>query len=281
MLYVPLQLLPRYLDVPLRATIRLHRPVAISQLILQPLFDNGFTILDMDELDLGALSSGELRAAECRKNTPNGHMNGNDRPHHRKPVRILREGHSLVMSCKSDGQSLPFRIIMLEPVAQGYLSPDTRVILSTTPYDSDSDHEDDDAQGSIYGESSQGKTHLSMADFDPDTFLSSSLALALHSSSANGETQGDMEQSVSSTSGSITPRPPGAAMRATSPPARPLDLEDVDVSEADTGGTRFGAVVANGNAGTYSDVCWVSVGGLGRAGIFEGDWVSYIRLTEL
>lgn len=39
---------------------------------------------------------------------------------------------------------------------------------------------------------------------------------------------------------------------------------------------RFIPVVAEGKAvdGGGDDVCWMGVGGLGRAGIFEGDWVS-------
>lgn len=39
---------------------------------------------------------------------------------------------------------------------------------------------------------------------------------------------------------------------------------------------RFTPVVAEGKAidGEGDDVCWMGVGGLGRAGIFEGDWVS-------
>jgi peroxin-6 len=273
MLYVPLQLLPRYPDVPLRATIRLHRPVELSQMILQSLsYDD--ELPEIDDLDLRSLISGEARSEAQSKGRSNGLVNGNGH-HIPEPFRIFREGHNVLIPTTSAVHPLPFRILMLEPVAQGYLTPDTKVILSTIPYDPDPDDDDGDAEGSIYGQSSHGKTHLSMADFDPDTFLSSSLALALHSSSVNGEdVDGEVEQSVSSTSGSITPRPPGAMFRPSSPPARPLDLEDLDGMDADTAGTRFGAVVANGAAGTQDDVCWVSVGGLGRAGIFEGDWVS-------
>ena len=274
LLYVPLQLLPRYPDVLLRAAIRLHNPVALSQMILQQLSDDKDTVSEMNDLDLGSLISREsLREAEW-KSRPNGLMNGNGH-HTPNPYRILREGHNILLSTTSDGHPVPFRILMLEPVAQGYLVPNTKVILSTIPYAPDQDN-DDDVEGSIYGQSSHGKTHISMAEFDPDTFLSSSLALALHSSSINGEdVDGDVEQSVSSTSGSITPRPPGAVFRPTSPPARPLDLDDLDEMDADAAGTRFGAVVAKGPTGKQDDVCWVSVGGLGRAGIFEGDWVSF------
>ena len=274
MLYVPLQLLPRYPDVPLRATIVLHNPVELSQMILQPLSYDEDTVLEMEHLDLGSLVSREPRRVPEYKGKSNGLPNGHGH-HSPEPFRTLREGHNILIPTTSDGRPVPFRILMLEPVAQGYLTLDTKVILSTIPYDPDSDDDEGDAEGSIYGQSSHGKTHLSMANFDPDTFLSSSLALALHAPSANGEDiDGEMEQSVSSTSGSITPRPPGAVFRPSSPPARPLDMEDLDGMDADTVGVRFGAVVANGPAGGQDDVCWVSVGGLGRAGIFEGDWVS-------
>lgn len=273
MLYVPLQLLPRYPDVTLRATIHLHNPVELSQMILQPLSSDG-TLPELDDLDLGSLISGASRSGPECKGRSNGLVNGNGH-HSSEPFRIFREGHNVLIPKTSHGHPLPFRILMLEPVAQGYLTSDTKVILSTIPYDPDMDDDDGDAEGSIYGQSSHGKTHLSMADFDPDTFLSSSLALALHSSSVNGDdVDGEVEQSVSSTSGSITPRPPGAGFRPSSPPARPHDMEDLDGMDADTAGTRFGAVVASGPTGGQDDVCWVSVGGLGRAGIFEGDWVS-------
>jgi peroxin-6 len=278
MLYVPLQLLPRYPDVPLLATIRLHNPVELSQIILQPLSYDEATTTEMDDLDLRSLVSGGSRKEAGWNGNSNGLVNGNG---HYSPelFRIFREGHNILIPTTSAGHHpLPSRILMLEPVAQGYLTSDTKVILSTIPYDPDLDDEDGDADGSIYGQSSHGKTHLSMADFDPDAFLSSSLALALHSSAVNGEdVDGEVEQSVSSTSGSITPRPPGAGFRPSSPPARPHDLEDMDGMDADTAGTRFGAVVANGPTGRQDDVCWVSVGGLGRAGIFEGDWVSFSR----
>lgn len=271
-LYVPLQLLPRYPDVPLRATIRLHQPVELSRMILQSLTKDDSTMPGTIQLDLKDLIYETPRAEAKEVGKANGHMNGHAQ--YDQQFRILREGHNILISTAPDGLPMPFRIMMLEPVAQGYLTTDTKVILSTTPYDPDPDDEEDDNDGSLYGQSSHGKTHLSMVDFDPDTFLSSSFALALDSSSVNGQDiDADMEQSVSSTSGSITPRPPGAAVRPSSPPARPLGLEDLDGMEAGAAGTKFGAVVANGPAGTQDDVCWVSVGGLGRAGIFEGDWV--------
>ena len=279
-LYVPLQFLPRYSEVPLRATIRLHQPVELSQIILQPLSED-CSVSKIGDLDLRTLTSREPTAVseelyEANGHNANGHINGDTEPDHGL-LRILREGHNVLVTTTFDNHPLPFRILMLEPVAQGYITWKTRVVLSTTPYDPDSEDEDD-AEGSIYGQSSHGKTHLSMVDFDPDTFLSSSLALALQYPSVNGgDMDGDMEQSVSSTSGSITPRPPGATFRSPSPPARPLDMEDMNEEDVEAVGTRFGAIVAQGSGGLQDEVCWVSVGGLGRAGIFEGDWVGLVQ----
>ncbi|OCF40790.1 hypothetical protein I317_05402 [Kwoniella heveanensis CBS 569] len=97
----------------------------------------------------------------------------------------------------------------------------------------------------------------------------------------------------SSTSGSLTPRPgPGhGGLIPSSPPAvieellstNELDLEELEAER----GARYtplrqsgvGLVEGEARAGARLDdtrnkeVCWMSVGGLGRAGIFEGDWV--------
>jgi peroxin-6 len=128
------------------------------------------------------------------------------------------------------------------------------------------------------GASSHGRTTLSLADFDPDAFLSSSLALALQPSyGEDTDVDADMALSVSSTSGSITPRPPGTVViPPPSPPARLKEMDNLDGMDENEVGTRFGAVRAMGPDSNRrnDDVCWVSVGGLGRAGIFEGDWVS-------
>jgi len=273
MLYIPLQLLPRYSEIPLQATVALHRPVELSQVILQPM-KSTTEISEIDELDLRDLISSRVHAGGIVIDKPDGHMNGHA-VHEDIQLRILREGHNVLIPRRMDGQSLPFRVIMLEPVAQGYLSGQTRVILSTIPYDPDSDFDGEDGGESSYDQSSHGKTHLSMADFDPDAFLSSSLALALHPSSDGDYVDEETEQSVSSTSGSITPRPPGTVVIPSSPPARPLQMDDLDELDGYGGGTKFGAVGAYGAVDGQHDVCWVSVGGLGRAGIFEGDWVSF------
>jgi peroxin-6 len=274
MLYVPLQLLPRYSEVPLLATITPHNPVELSQVILQPITSDTTGISKVEELDLKDMISQRARAEGSGMEKPNGHMNGHV-PHNDSQLRILREGHHIVIPTKTDRQNLPFRIIMLEPVAQGFISHRTRVILSTDPYNPDADIDGEDGEGSIFGQSSHGKTHLSMADFDPDAFLSSSLALALHPSSNDDYIEEETERSVSSTSGSITPRPPGAAPIPSSPPARLHQMDDPEEIDGVGGGTKFGAVGACGAVDGRHGVCWVSVGGLGRAGIFEGDWVSW------
>jgi len=273
MLYIPLQLLPRYSEVLLLATVTLHRPIELSQVILQPI-TNTTEVSEVEELDLRGLMSSRVRTGGTGTDKPNGHMNGHA-VHGDIQLRILREGHNVLIPTKTERQTLPFRIIMLEPVAQGYLSAQTRVILSTIPYDPDSDIDGEDGEESLYDQSSHGKTHLSMADFDPDAFLSSSLAIALHPSSDGDYVDEEREQSVSSTSGSITPRPPGTVVTPSSPPARPLQMDDLDELDGYGGGTKFGAVGAYGAVDGQHDVCWVSVGGLGRAGIFEGDWVSF------
>lgn len=175
---------------------------------------------------------------------------------------------------------------MLEPAAQGHIDYETQVIVSSTPFffGDDEDEDDDHVDGIIDGLSSHGKTHISLANFDPDAFLSSSLDLALRTHSSNGfDTDHDMAQSISSTSGSITPRPPGTRMPAPpSPPARPEEI--IDGEEDETEGTRLSAVRAMGPTGSEpgEEVCWMSVGSLGRAGVFEGDWVCLpVRATEL
>jgi peroxin-6 len=208
----------------------------------------------------------------------NGHANDHHRQHNPAKQRILREGHTISLVNKNDSSDTALRILMLEPVAQGTVTRTTRIILSNTPYNPDEDDmEDGYMDGMMDGASSHGKTNISLADFDPDTFLSSSLAMALQPSFADSaDIDEDMSLSVSSTSGSITPRPPGSTvLPPPSPPARVKDLDEMGRMEDNEVGTRFGAVRAMGpgGSGSQDDVCWVSVGGLGRAGIFEGDWV--------
>lgn len=266
-LHVPLELLPRFFSIPLYATIRPHRPLRISTVILQPIaIHDTQQALEVSDLDLQPLISRSLSRES----------NGGDKDE--GPTVIWREGHNITIRDATTDRHQPFRIAMLEPAAQGYVDDETRVIVSSTPFVfGDEDDEDDDAHvdGIIDGLSSQGKTHISLADFDPDAFLSSSLDLALRTQATNGfDTDRDMSQSISSTSGSVTPRPPGTAMPA--PPSPPARLDGiVNNDEEETDGTRLSAVRAMGPAGsqTTEEVCWMGVGSLGRAGVFEGDWV--------
>lgn len=269
----------RFFNIPLKATVRLHEPVALSTAILQPILHDDVSY-ESSDLDLEPHLGGYPKIS-------NGHSNGDLRGHGSKV--IWREGHNISLLSKRTGQHVPFRITMLEPACQGHVDQNTRVIVSTTPYDPDDGIDSDDhVDGILDGASSNGKTHISLANFDPDAFLSSSLALALGPSDGdrarNGvATDGDMARSVSSTSGSITPRPPGSTQLhpPSSPPALPDNFYEGDM--VDGSATRFSAIAAMGPNGSRADedVCWVSVGGLGRAGIFEGDWVSHGSHTRL
>ena len=162
---------------------------------------------------------------------------------------------------------------MLEPVQQGILTPSTRIIISTTPHTTSNQiNSDDDGEVSV-----RGSTHISLADFDADAFLSSSLAISLSKppASPNGSPNLDtseLGQSISSDgSGEITPRPPGSRLSMPSSPA--AGLQDL-LAESEPSGTRFATMGPSSNANQSSDACWIGIGGLGRAGVFEGDWVS-------
>jgi peroxin-6 len=276
-LHVPLQLLPRFFNIPLQATLHCHRLVCLSTVILQPIVvEETYGPLEASDLDLKPLMhpSGSTIA--------NGYLNG-DNPS--RAATIWREGHNITIRDATSQRHQPFRIAMLEPAAQGYISTDTRVIISATPFvfGENDDEDDDHVDGIIDGLSSHGKTHISLADFDPDAFLSSSLDLALRNQSSNGfdTDHDDMAQSISSTSGSVTPRPPGTRMPA--PPSPPARLDEiVDGDEEDADGVRLSAVRAMGPTGNDQgqEVCWMSVGSLGRAGVFEGDWVCRLDRRE-
>jgi peroxin-6 len=274
-LYIPLQLIPRYSNVPLRATLYHHQPVELSLVILQPISSTD-NPSDVDVLEVQPLLS-DLKPP-MNGSLPKGHANGHLERPSSDELTILREGHSTSLTRKDSHIRSPLRILMLEPVAQGYATRSTRFILSDTPWDPNGDEEDSYMDSMADGASSHGRTTLSLADFDPDAFLSSSLALALQPSyGEDTDVDADMALSVSSTSGSITPRPPGTVViPPPSPPARLKEMDNLDGMDENEVGTRFGAVRAMGPDSNRrnDDVCWVSVGGLGRAGIFEGDWVS-------
>ena len=124
----------------------------------------------------------------------------------------------------------------------------------------------------------QGSSHASLANFDADAFLSSSLELSLSSPSPlpNGSPISDLadlsHSTSSDTSGSLTPRPDGTSS--------PVAVADQVLAEVeDYTGTRFTVMKAMGPSSSKDqcrDICWVGIGGLGRAGLFEGDWVSLL-----
>ncbi|KAK8853094.1 hypothetical protein IAR55_003795 [Kwoniella newhampshirensis] len=265
-LFVHPSLIPAFTATPLAVVLHPHRPLTLSSVVLQPVLDSspGPLSPSSHQIDFSAFYRVDSRYG----NSPNGATNGTRHGHTSPP--IIREGSFLTLPSHPQR----YRILMVEPVQQGLLSSNTRVIISDTPYHIPSDFivEDNRSQSS----------YLTLTDFDPDAFLSSSLALSLSKPdhlSGTAEVDDEMAHSVSTTtSGSSTPRPGG--MAPVSPPATyTADPQIVDESENDRG-VRFTPVRAKGGAEqeVQEDVCWLGVGGLGRAGIFEGDWVFLKRL---
>ncbi|WVR00352.1 hypothetical protein IAU59_007495 [Kwoniella sp. CBS 9459] len=327
-LYVHPSLLPSFASTPLRALIHPHQPFALTLVILQPVFDSSSDSLG--ELDPGILDKRTSRDLDldpmygdepCSHDVTPGEANGRITISSDLKATtgvcppILRQGEIISLkstTSTSQGRTQNYRLSLLEPVSQGILTRSTIVILSETPYLAPSTHQydsvwgadgDPDADG--LSEGSYSRTHLSLADFDPDAFLSSSLSLSIHRATSSSQEEedhslgrrmedGHQQQSAdlagsysqsSSTSGSLTPRP-GEHGIPSSPPAVLTDLlpDDLDVEEMEAErGARFTPVRASGSGamgckdgsdGSGSDdVCWMGVGGLGRAGIFEGDWV--------
>lgn len=274
-LYIPAHLLPPYSAPPLAVVVHRHTAVPLSSIVLQAEQDTK-NDLDTSSIDLATVQAYLTRRIPAL-NGPN----------------ILREGDTV--SIPMDRADVTFRILMLEPVCQGVPTAATQLILSSEPFiptygdNVDYMEDGDDAR------SSYARTHLSLSNFDPDAFLSGSLSLQTHSdhdgddaSTTRGEwyPNGSASEHSTETSGSTTPR----ALRPASPAApvrealydgmaNGVGTEDID--EPDNG-ARFTAVPAAGpsahaattrDEGDERDVCWVGVGGLGRAGIFEGDWV--------
>ena len=63
----------------------------------------------------------------------------------------------------------------------------------------------------------------------------------------------------------------------TTPASPSVDIQEIMNDDICAIGTRFTAVLAMGPSSTASEddeVCWMGLGGLGKAGIFDGDWVS-------
>lgn len=246
--------------------------------ILQPVIPHDAmsdsAILDVEDLDLSSIYSHSTPSHRKPNALPNGH-------HPTHQGRIFRQGDLTSLHTRHTSGSASerqFKILMLEPVQQGVLTPSTRIIISTAPYTTNTQLEVDLDGGMSEG----GSTHTSLAEFDADAFLSSSLALSLPNGSPTLE-NGDLAQSISSeTSGSITPRAPGVTRTTSSSP--PAVIGDALGDEGQPGGTRFTAMKAMGpssSADEGNDVCWVGVAGLGRAGIFEGDWVSLEQENEV
>nr|ODN94085.1 hypothetical protein L203_00260 [Cryptococcus depauperatus CBS 7841] len=254
-LYVYPSLLPPNSLVPLPATLYIHSPIDLSLVILQPVYD---TIEDEQQKPSSSTSLSSLSSSLCRN---------------QDEASIMRQGAVIFL----EDLDRRFKILMSEPVNQGLMTLQTSIILSATPF-----YAHEDSLFSFKGEglqdilcgSSHGKTHLSLTDFDPDSFLSAALSLEFKGEDVlddedvvndyNGSTISD------ATSGSVTPRPGG--VRPESPPA---PIEQVLQNSVEERGVRFDLLPALGpGVGEENeDVCWLSVGGLGRAGIFEGDWV--------
>ena len=259
------------------AFIYRHEPIELSMVILQPVITTSMsssTHLDVSDLDLSNFR-------DCGSNaSSNGLSNGYRYPH---PARIIRQGETIGVP-RTNGSSTSVRVITSDPVQQGILTSETRVIVTSEPHVIDSKSEWNDMDGTM-SESSHGRTHLSLTDFDPDAFLSSSLDLRFShpNDQSNGSPLLDSTEidpsSQSSTSGSITPRPNGTALSIPSSPPAQIEQLLADEIDHDAGGAKFSVIVSAGPSTSMSsredeNVCWMGVGGLGRAGIFEGDWVS-------
>jgi peroxin-6 len=269
---MPTRLLPPHATANLSAFVVPHEPIALTLAILQPVVeaesrDIDSELADVADLDLEFL----LDRPQPNGGVPPGH-------HPFSSDRILREGDLIKLPPSSMSRTRSVRVLLTEPVRQGVLTPSTRLIVSTTPY---RPKPVAGLNGDTASEGSIPRTHLSAAleEFDPDAFLSGSLSMQLGVTQPGDLPDGgalgeELVGSWSSSSGSLTPRPRGD--RPESPAARNRDLDENE-DEVGMGGTRFNAVrfgagLGRGRAG--DEVCWVGVGGLGRAGIFEGDWVS-------
>lgn len=203
----------------------------------------------------------------------------------------MRLGATLILP--TEGHDSAFHVLLAEPVAQGFVTPSTRVIISSEPYRVPQADEGDAASETSFSRS----LSAALDEFDPDAFLSSTLQIPKHQSGSpdtqsqdgvqngtNGHLHPSGEEylgaSMSSSEGSLTPRPGGSTERGlVSPVAQPTMLgDDADVEDESPQGVKFRAIAAMGPGPSVTDdqVVWVGVGGLGRAGIFEGDWVSQI-----
>lgn len=251
-IFIHPSLIPAFYPTPLAISLYVHQPIDLSLAILQLAVDN-----PNDRSSSNISEDVDFSDIWRDNNYP-----------------IIRQG--AIVSCGSGITTNRYKVLMLEPVHQGILTAETNIILSNTFFFADSYPSIQTPLEDGMSEDSFSKTHLSLANFDPDAFLSSSLSLSLKDALPDGEALGDEELMTlsSTTSGSLTPRPPNAGARPISPVA-PVEVT-LQHEESDDKGMRFIPVVAEGKAvdGGGDDVCWMGVGGLGRAGIFEGDWVS-------
>jgi len=258
------------------AKVHLHDPVELSLVVLQPVIPY-HSIPDTIQLDSSDLDL-SLYYHRYGSAVANGHANGHGP---RQPAKIFRQSDTVTLP-RRNGATQAVRILTLDPVQQGVITSRTRIVVTETPYMAESLPSWPDMNGAA-SESSHGRTNLSMANFDPDAFLASSLDLHFDQSSIRADGSSTLqtldpgESSHSSTSGSITPRPNGFGLVA--PPSPPAQVQEfMTDEETAVGGKRFKVIVAAGPSNDMNDarddVCWMGVGGLGRAGIFEGDGVS-------
>ncbi|BEI80300.1 hypothetical protein CcaverHIS002_0108290 [Cutaneotrichosporon cavernicola] len=255
-LYVPEHLLPSYVPTPAEVT-----PTGgeLASSDFEPLYPDAVNEPDGDPV-YGYDINGSVHWAD--EETQAG--------------TILREGGIISL-----GSGCGFRVLMAEPVQQGLVTRDTRVVVANKPSDAFGDFDDDRSAGGSFA-----PTHRSLVEeFDADAFLASSLARSLASlTDDEPAAQHDLDDSSTSSltnSGSMTPRPGLSGLRSPSPVAAPDDVLQLD-SPVDEG-MRFVLVPASGRGPQTdeddSDVCYAGVWALGRAGVFEGDWVS-LRAVE-
>lgn len=267
-LYVPEHLLPAYIPTPAEVTVHAHEPVSLSLAVVQP---TGGAEIDADDL-------AQLYPDAVNVDTPHYGYDVNGSVHFAGDEvyagTLLREGGSISL-----GGGRGFRVLMTEPVQQGLVTSDTRVVVTNKPSDVSENFDDDRSVGSF------APTHRSLVEeFDADAFLASSLARSLASLTDDDPPAPthDLDNSSSSSltnSGSMTPRP-GIALRSPSPVAAPDDVLQLE-SPVDEG-MRFVLVSAPGRGPESEEddnVCYAGVWALGRAGVFEGDWVC-LRAVE-
>lgn len=203
-------------------------------------------------------------------------------PHNKPPDKnppLFRQGETMVIP-RRNGSPRLLRTLICEPVDQGIISSSTRVIISSDPFVEDQEEIDGSGSDDAVSVSSHSRSHLSLADFDPDAFLATSLTLHLQTDHVvNGSSEPNGTNGAnsfdSSTSGSITPRP-----GYLTPESTPATVEELGEEGGFDEGryAKFRAIPAIGPGpsnvkGEEMEVVWMGLGGLGRAGIFEHDWV--------